>query len=97
MNTKAPAGLSGNNRQYKFGWSTDDIQGTNTNVTDVEHAQVDTATGWRIEMKFPWQSLMGSSAPVGELIGIDCFYNDDDDGADTRETQIGWHSQLADD
>ncbi len=96
-NTKAAPPLSGNNRQYTFGWTTDDIQGTNTNITDVEHAQVDTETGWRIEIRFPWQSLMGSSAPVGELIGIDCFYNDDDDGTDTRETQIAWHSTAGGD
>ena len=96
-NTKAPAGLSGNNRQYTFGWTTTDIQGTNTNVTGVEHAQVDTETGWRLEVKFPWGSLMGSSPPVGDLIGIDSFYNDDDDGADTRETQIAWHSRASGD
>jgi hypothetical protein len=96
-NTKAPPGLSGNNRQYTFGWTTTDIQGTNTNVTGVEHAQVDTETGWRLEVRFPWQSLMGSSAPVGELIGIDCFYNDDDDGTDTRESQIAWHSTEGND
>jgi len=91
-NTKAGPGLTGNARQYTFGWTTTEIQGTNTNLTGVEHAQVDTATGWRIELKLPWQSLMGTSAPVGQLIGIDCFYNDDDDGADTRESQIAWHS-----
>ena len=96
-NTKAGPGLVGNARQYTFGWTTDDIQGTNTNITGVEHAQVDTETGWRIELKFPWQSLKGTDAPIGELVGIDCFYNDDDDGADTRESQIAWHSLVGDD
>jgi len=96
-NTKAGPGLVGNARQYTFGWTTDDVQGTNTNLDGVEHAQVDTATGWRIEIKLPWQSLMGTDAPVGKLIGIDCFYNDDDDGADTRESQIAWHSLVGDD
>jgi len=96
-NTKAGPGLTGNARQYTFGWTTDDVQGTNTNLTGVEHAQVDTATGWRIEIKLPWQSLMGTAAPVGQRIGIDCFYNDDDDGADTRESQIAWHSLIGND
>ncbi len=96
-NTKAQPPLSGNNRQYTFGWTTTDIQGTNTDVTGVEHAQVNTPTGWRIEIKLPWQSLMGSSAPVGKLIGVDCFYNDDDNGGDTRESQIAWHSRSSGD
>ncbi len=36
-------------------------------------------------------------APVGNLIGIDCFYNDDDDGGDTRESQVAWHSLVGND
>jgi len=87
-NTKAGPGLTGNARQYTFGWTTTDIQGTNTNLTGVEHVQVDTATGWRLEIKLPWQSLMGTAAPVGQLIGIDCFYNDDDDGARRRRDHL---------
>jgi len=96
-NTKKAPGLTGNARQYTFGWTTTDVQGTNTDITGIEHAQIDTPTGWRIEIKFPWQSLMGSAAPVGKLIGIDCFYNDDDDGGDTRESQIAWHSTASND
>ena len=96
-NTKKGAGLDGNNRQYTFGWTATDIQGTNTNITGVEFAQVNTPTGWRIEIKLPWQSLMGTGAPVGKLIGVDCFYNDDDDGGDTRESQIAWHSTVGGD
>ncbi len=97
-NTKGPgAPLSENDRQYTFGWTATDIQGTNMDATGVELAQVTVPGGWRIEIKMPWQTLMGSSAPVGELVGIDCFYNDDDDGADTRESQIGWHSTASGD
>ncbi len=91
-NTKAGSPLAGHNRQYTFGWNATDIQGTNTDITGAEFAQVNTPTGWRIEIKLPWQSLRGAGAPVGKLIGVDCFYNDDDDGADTRESQIAWHS-----
>jgi len=96
-NTKKGAGLVGNNRQYTFGWKATDIQGTNTNITGIVFAQVDTPTGWRIEIKMPWQSLLGAKAPVGKLIGVDCFYNDDDDGLDTRERQIAWHSTVGGD
>jgi hypothetical protein len=80
--------LSGDNRQYTFGWTTDDVQGTNTDITGVEHAQVNTPTGWRQEMRLPWMSLQGKEPQPGDLIGIDCFVNDDDDGSDTRETQV---------
>jgi hypothetical protein len=91
-NGKGPSPLSGNNRQYTFGWTATDIQGTNTQVTGISFAQVNTPTGWSIEIRMPWQSLLGGAAPVGKLIGVDCFYNDDDDGADTRERQMAWHS-----
>jgi len=96
-NTKAAPGLSGNNRQYTFGWNATDIQGVNTNITGIVFAQTNTPTGWRIEIKMPWQSLKGTSAPVGKLVGVDCFYNDDDDGLDTRERQMGWHSTIGND
>ena len=96
-NTKKGPGLDGNNRQYTFGWSATDIQGTNTNVTGVEFAQTNTPTGWRLEIKLPWQSLMGSGAPVGKLIGIDCFYDDDDDNSGVQESQVAWHSTVEND
>jgi hypothetical protein len=96
-NTKGQPPLAGNARQHTFGWTDTAIAGTNTSTTGVVHAQVNTPTGWRIEIKFPWSSLLGAGAPVGKLVGIDCFYNDDDDGADTRETQIAWHSKAGGD
>ena len=96
-NTKKGAGLDGNNRQYTFGWTTTDVQGTNTALDGVVHAQSNVPGGWQIEIKFPWQSLLGAGAPVGKLIGIDSFYNDDDNGTDTRESQVAWHSTVGGD
>jgi hypothetical protein len=93
-NTKKGPGLEGNARQYTFGWTATDIQGTNTDVTGVEFAQVDTPTGWRLEIKLPWQSLLGAGAPVGKLIGIDCFYDDDDLNTGVQESQVAWHSKA---
>ncbi|MHC4519184.1 MAG: sugar-binding protein, partial [Planctomycetota bacterium] len=88
-NSKGPGTpLSEDDRQYTFGWTTDDVQGTDQDATGVEHAQVNTPTGWCQEMKIPWSSLSSQSHGLGDLIGIDLFINDDDD-ADTRETQIG--------
>jgi len=87
-NTKGPGSpLSGDDRQYTFGWTADDVQGTNTSLDGVEHSQVNTDTGWRIEMRLPWLSLQGSAPAMGDLIGIDVFINDDDDGGDSREAQ----------
>jgi len=89
-NTKVNTPLSGDDHQYTFGWTTDDIQGTNiTGATEgMEHAQVTTDTGWRIEIKMPWLSIQGASPQAGDLIGIDCYYNDDDDGGDSRENKL---------
>jgi len=96
-NLKGQPPLAGNARQYTFGWTDTAIAGTNTNTTGVQHAQVNTPGGWRIEIKLPWSSLLGGAAPLGKTIGIDCFYNDDDDGGDTRESQIAWHALVAND
>ena len=89
-NTKLNTPLSGDDHQYTFGWTTDDIQGTNiTGYTEgIEHAQVTTDTGWRIEVKMPWLSIWGVVPQDGDLVGIDCYYNDDDDGGDSRENKL---------
>jgi len=93
-NTKKGPGLEGNARQYTFGWTATDIQGTNTDLTGVQFAQVDTPTGWRLEIKLPWQALLGAGAPVGKVIGIDCFYDDDDLNTGVQESQVAWHSKA---
>ena len=89
-NTKLDTPLSGDDHQYTLGWTTEEIQGTNIDgyTEGIEHAQVDTDTGWRIEVKMPWLSIWGVSPQAGDLIGIDCYYNDDDDGGDSRENKM---------
>jgi hypothetical protein len=89
-NTKLDTPLSGDDHQYTFAWTTDEIQGVNIDgyTEGFEHAQVDTDTGWRIEIKMPWLSIQGVDPQAGDLIGIDCYYNDDDDGGDTRENKL---------
>ncbi len=92
-NTKGPGSpLSGDDRQYTFGWTATDIQGTNTALDGVEQVQVDTDTGWRIEIRLPWLSLQGAPPALGDLIGIDVFINDDDNGGDSREAQVSTFS-----
>lgn len=95
-NSKLNTALSGDDRQYTFGWGTDVIQGTNIQLEGVEQAQAATATGWRIEIKFPWTTLQEAAPQALDLIGIDCFYNDDDDGGDTRESAICTFADNAD-
>ena len=89
-NTKVNTPLSGDDHQYTFGWTTDEIQGTNiTGATEgMEQAQVTTDAGWRIEVKMPWMSIWGVVPQAGDLIGIDVYYNDDDDGGDSREGKM---------
>jgi hypothetical protein len=89
-NNKLDTPLSGDDHQYTFAWATDEIQGTNVDgyTEGIELAQVDTDTGWRIEIKMPWLSLQGAAPQAGDLIGIDCYYNDDDDGGDSRENKL---------
>jgi len=89
-NTKLDTPLSGDDHQYTFGWTTDEIQGTNIDgaTEGIEHAQATTDTGWRIEVKMPWMSIWGVLPQAGDMVGIDCYYNDDDDGGDTRENKM---------
>jgi len=89
-NTKLDTPLSGDDHQYTFGWTTDEIQGTNISgyTEGIEHAQVDTDTGWRIEVKMPWMTIWGVMPQAGDMVGIDCYYNDDDDGGDSRENKM---------
>ncbi len=95
-NTKLSTPLSGDDHQYTFGWTANDIQGTNITgyTAGIEQAQVTTATGWRIEIKMPWLSIQGKAPLARDLIGIDCYYNDDDDGGDTREGKMLSYSAV---
>jgi hypothetical protein len=95
-NTKLSTALSGDDHQYTFGWTATDIQGTNITgyTAGIEQAQATTATGWRIEIKMPWLSIQGKPPVAGDLIGIDCYYNDDDDGGDTREGKMLTYSTV---
>jgi len=95
-NTKLSTPLSGDDHQYTFGWTATDIQGTNITgyTAGIEQAQATTATGWRIEIKMPWLSIQGKAPKAGGLVGIDCYYNDDDDGGDTREGKMLGFSKV---
>ncbi len=51
------------------------------------HASSQSAAGYVIEYAVPWTALGGSPSP-SRLIGFDIALNDDDDGGDSRESQL---------
>jgi len=88
--------VDNNDHQYTFRWNTV-VEGPRahhhgaSSLVGVEYAVATTSHGYLFEIKLPWKSIRGVPASLGELIGIDMFINDDDDGG-SRETQIAWHT-----
>ncbi|WP_018341567.1 glycosyl hydrolase family 8 [Cytophaga aurantiaca] len=82
-----------NDFQYTFRWNDNTIYEKNSKITGVSFAKVDNATGYVMEMRFPWSTLTGSPA-VNQLVGFDVAVNDDDDGG-ARDGKISW-AQSAD-
>jgi len=89
-----------NDFQYRFGWN---VQSPNADLYEyfhrpgslvgVEYMMGQKGDGYRLEIRIPWSTILGKpGAPVGRLIGVDCFINDDDTGGDTRESQVAWHA-----
>jgi hypothetical protein len=93
-----------NDFQYCFSWNPDvhpplEWYFRDDNAKDalagVEQAVVITDEGYRIEIKFPWSTLLGSTPTAGDRIGIGLAMSDDDDG-DAVDAQIaGWVLGLA--
>ncbi len=50
---------------------------------------IETGDGWHLEAKIPLEPF-GISVANGVKIGFNIHYNDDDDGADTRESKLNW-------
>ncbi len=98
--TNSKAGSAGADAfQYRFNWNPEEPSTyfyeyfhRPDSLEGVEAMMVETKTGYRYEVKFPWTSLLGQpGAPSGKLIGIDCFINDDDSGGG-RDHQVAWHA-----
>jgi hypothetical protein len=83
-----------NDFQFNFRWNNGVVETPsewyNGTVTGVTYAIARTATGYRLEIKFPWSTLNGQTPREGQLIGFDVGVDDDDDGGG-RDTQICWH------
>jgi len=66
-----------------------DVHDQHGRKENVEFAMVTTETGYRTEIKFPWETL-GTKPMPGISIGLDIHVNDDDDGGQ-RDTKLMWH------
>jgi tetratricopeptide (TPR) repeat protein len=88
-----------NDAQYHFDWDktnpTMDIHNQHGRKENIEFAMVATETGYRTEIKFPWQTI-GTKPSPGTSIGLEVQINDDDNGG-PRDTKLAWHdsSDLA--
>jgi endo-1,4-beta-D-glucanase Y len=77
-----------NDFQYTFRWNDNTIYEKNNKTTGVTFKRVDNATGYVMEMSFPWSTLTGTPA-VNQLVGFDVEVDDDDDGG-ARDGKISW-------
>jgi hypothetical protein len=100
-NNSKGASTDENDYQYCIRWNTV-VETPRENfhqpasLQGVEYAVTNTTTGYRFEIKLPWATLIGKSPRGGQLIGVDVFINDDDDGGDSREAQLSWHAATGD-
>ncbi len=87
-NSKNAAQDNKNDYQYCFRWNHGVVEvpvewyRSPTSLAGVQYAVVTTASGYRLEIKLPWTTMIGGPAAAGRLIGIDVMVDDDDDGAD---------------
>jgi len=85
-----------NDHQYCFRWYTQ-VETPRAHhhgepsLEGVEYAVDTNSNGYLFEIRLPWVSIMGKQPSAGQLIGIDVFINDDDDGG-SRDTQISWYA-----
>jgi len=95
-NTKAGT-VDDNDHQYTCRWNNAEIETPSAihngepSLVGYEYAIVTTGDGYIYEARVPWTSIIAEPPVAGDLIGIDMYINDDDDGGD-RDTQIAWHS-----
>jgi hypothetical protein len=100
-NSKDAAQDTKNDYQYCFRWNHGQVETpvewyrSPGSLAGVQYGIVTTPTGYLVEIKLPWQTMIGSSAKPGQLFGIDVTIDDDDDGGD-RDTQVAWYLTSGD-
>jgi len=91
------ATVDDNDHQYTSRWNNAELEAPSVihngepSAVGFEYAIVTTGSGYIYESRIPWTSIIAEPPGAGDLIGIDMYINDDDDGTD-RDTQIAWHS-----
>jgi hypothetical protein len=84
-----------NDHQYTVRWNNEEIETPSAyhngepSLVGYEYAIVTTGNGYIYEVRIPWTSIIAEPPGAGELVGIEVFINDDDDGGD-RDSQIAW-------
>ncbi|UCG58351.1 MAG: hypothetical protein JSU70_02360, partial [Phycisphaerales bacterium] len=83
-----------NDYQYRVRWNDEVEQVTEyflspASLVGVEYAVATTIDGYLFEVKLPWATMTGGLPPAGQLLGIDVWINDDDDGGG-RDSQMAW-------
>lgn len=88
-------GHSGDNYQYTFFWDHPGEQnGAYGDWTGVEWAQMQTAKGYRIEVKMPWTSLTTLTIEEGFDFGFDIAINDND-GNSNYDSVTYWYNSSS--
>ncbi len=77
-----------NDFQYTFRWNDNKVYEQNNKTTNVTFSRVDNATGYVMQMTFPWATLKGTPT-INQLVGFDVEVDDDDDGG-SRDGKISW-------
>ena len=91
-----------NDYQYNFRWNHGAVEtpvewyNPPGSLEGVKYAVVTTGSGYLLEVKLPWLTMIGGSPQAGQLIGIEVMIDDDDDGGD-RDTQVAWYMTTLDD
>lgn len=81
-----------NDYQYNFSWNDLNISG-NGPTNNVNFSLKNTANGYLLEVKFPWNTLGLSNPEQDVLLGIDVHVHDDDNGQD-RDNKICWFATI---
>jgi hypothetical protein len=80
-----------NDYQSVIGWNDPNIvTGPSTGVV---FKVVGTATGYLLEVKYPWSTLGLTSPHDGVLLGLDVHVHDDDDGGG-RDNKLAWFTTV---
>ncbi|NLU39516.1 MAG: cadherin-like domain-containing protein [Bacteroidales bacterium] len=82
-----------NDFQYTFRWNDATIHSNNGGTEGIQFAMNGIASGYVLEVMFPWATMGLSQAVQGTALGFDVQVHDDDDG-DVRDNKISWFAST---